>query len=270
MLNGREPDGSLAHARALHYGDGVFRTMLVHAGQVVDWSRQWHKLLADCQRLGLNPPELDVLEAELQLLASGQMRCVLKLILSRRTTGRGYIPKSNDCDRLLLRSAAPEYPAHFWTQGIAVTRSSVTLSSQPLLAGVKHLNRLEQVLASHDWPEGVQESLQCNERGEPICGTRTNLFWVDEGTLMTPDLGQCGVSGMMRQKILDLQTGRGTTIQVRNVSWQVLEQADEVFLCNSLIGLWPVQQIGRLQRPAPGPLTLDCLRELRHPGIPIC
>lgn len=271
LFNGGVPDAvTLAQSRGLHYGDGVFRTMLVERGSVVDWTLHWHKLGVDAQKLGLEMPDETTLLAEVQQLIHAQARCVLKLILVRQTAGRGYAPASRDCDRVLLRYDAPMHDVGFWRTGITAMRANVTLAAQPALAGIKHLNRLEQVLASRGWPAGVQEAILCNTRGEPVSGTRSNLFWVSQGVLHTADLRECGVAGMMRGKLIDLAALLGIKIRIGNMPWQSLEEADEVFVCNSIIGLWPVKQLERRVWDAPGAITQRCLNALAHPGADAC
>lgn len=271
LFNGGVPDAAtLAQSRGLHYGDGVFRTMLVERGSVVDWPLHWRKLCADAQILGLERPDEATLLGELQQLANAQARCILKLILVRQSAGRGYAPASRVCDRMLLRYDAPAHDVRFWSAGITAIRADMTLAAQPALAGIKHLNRLEQVLASRSWPAGVQEAIVCNARGEPISGTRSNLFWASRGVLHTPDLGECGVAGMMRGKLIDLAASRGIKIRIGNTPWQSLEEADEVFVCNSIIGLWPVRQLEKRVWNAPGVLTRQCLNALAHPGVGTC
>jgi 4-amino-4-deoxychorismate lyase len=151
------------------------------------------------------------------------------------------------------------------SQGIRAFRSPVTLARQPLLAGAKHLNRLEQVLASRDWPDGADEGILCDAEDHAICGTRSNLFWVREGRLGTPPLDTCGVRGVMRHTILELARQQNLNVELRDLHWTALQQADEVFVCNSLIGLWPVRWLGERALAAPGPVTALLLKAL---GLP--
>jgi 4-amino-4-deoxychorismate lyase len=267
LLNGARVDDALAHARGLHYGDGVFRTLLVFDGQPRDLERHLDKLAEDCARLHLDAPERATLAEEIQGLARGEQRAVIKLIAMRRAEGRGYAPATDATDRLLLRYPAPRYTAARWDRGIAVSASPVALAAQPALAGVKHLNRLEQVLASRDWPEGVDEAIQCDGVGNLRGGTRSNLFWVSGGTLCTPSLDSCGVAGVTRHKIMDLATQLHVTVAAMNAPWTALQSASEIFVCNALIGLWPVRRLPSRELAAPGPLTRRLLQALDHPRL---
>lgn len=265
LLNGAALEQSLAVSRGLHYGDGVFRTVLRFGGQFADWRLQLQKLEHDARALGLDAPDAALLQQEAEALCSGIEAGVLKIMLLRAATGRGYAPAGSAADRLLLRYPLPEYPAGHWREGIDAFRSPVRLGRQPMLAGIKHLNRLEQVLASRDWPADMAEAILCDERGNPICGSRSNLFWVEQGVLHTPALDGCGVSGMMRDKLLAAAAALGLTVRVETRPWAKLLDADEAFVSNSLIGLWPLQRLEQRQWAAPGPLTSRLAGVLRHP-----
>lgn len=265
LWNGQAASGESLLSRGLHYGDGVFRTMLAIDGEPQLLETHLEALERDALQLRMQPPPGALLAAECRRLAAGHARVVLKLMLLRKAGGRGYRPGRDDCDRLLLSSEAPQYRPDLVTQGIRVFRSPVTLAQQPLLAGAKHLNRLEQVLASRDWPDGVDEGILCDAEGHAICGTRSNLFWVREGRLGTSPLSACGVRGVMRHRILELARQQDLNVELRDLSWTGLQQADEVFVSNSLIGLWPVRSLGDRTLAAPGPVTAVLLRALSHP-----
>ena len=265
LYNGAACDHELAQSRGLHYGDGVFRTMLLWRQTAVDLGRQLDVLERDAARLALVPPSRALLEAEIAALCAGQAAGVIKLILSRRAGGRGYRSEADDCDRLLLRLPAPRYPQAYWEQGIRCGLSPVRLGDQPLLAGIKHLNRLEQVLASRDWPEDAEELFVCDARGLVVAGTRSNLFRVAEGRLWTSALERCGIRGMMRDKILELAQQLQIPVHFDDPTPDLLRQADEIFVSNSLIGLWPVREFDGVTLGAPGPLTRRLAIALNHP-----
>lgn len=266
LLNGLPLEGQpLAASRGLHYGDGVFRTCLKFDGQLVDFRLQLQKLERDARALGLEPPEPGLLQKEVEELSAATPSGVLKILLLRAGAGRGYAPRGGAVDRLLLLHPLPDYPAAHWREGIAAFRCGLRLGRQPALAGIKHLNRLEQVLASRDWPEGMGEGILCDERGAPVCGTRSNLFWVAQGTLHTPALDGCGVAGVMRDKILACVTALGLPVRIETRPWKALVEADEAFVSNSLIGIWPLRSLAQRQWPAPGPVTARLAGLLRHP-----
>lgn len=254
--------------RALHYGDGVFRSLLCWQGEVVDWERQYRKLAADAERLALLTPPRRELESDIAGLISdaGDRAGVIKILLCRAPGARGYAPRTRESRRLATLTPLPEYPASHWTDGIAVGISEVRLSRQPLVAGIKHLNRLEQVLASRGWEAHWQEALLCDDRDDLICGTRVNVFFLMRGrVLVTPELSASGVAGMMRDKVLELAVLLGLPCEVRRIARDELDQVDECFVTNALIGLWPVRQLPERALLAPGPLTCELALRLAHP-----
>ena len=265
MLNGLPLAESLLTSRGLHYGDGVFRTLLKYGGQLVDSKLQLLKLAHDAQALGLEPPATELLLEEATSVSAAAASGVVKILLLRGGAGRGYASRTDRADRLLLAYPLPAYPAEHWKQGISAFRCGLRLGRQPALAGIKHLNRLEQVLASRDWPDGAVEGILCDERGAPVCGTRSNLFWVQGGRLHTPALDGCGVAGMMRDKVLACATALGLEVRVESRPWSKLLDADEAFVSNSLIGIWPLRSLEQRVWEAPGPLSSRLISVLRHP-----
>jgi 4-amino-4-deoxychorismate lyase len=105
----------------------------------------------------------------------------------------------------------------------------------------------------------------CDDRGNVICGTRSNLFLLRESVLVTPELSEAGVAGVTRDKVLELALQLGLPCEVRRVPRAELEQAGECFVTNALIGLWPVRSIGQRPLVAPGPVTRELMQRLAHP-----
>ncbi len=268
LVNGAPPKASVLLSRALHYGDGVFRTLLKVDGRWLDFDRHYVKLVHDCRLLGLDPPHVGQLEAELDSLGGGRSAPVVgKIILARSGAGRGYAPTSRQCERILLRYPAPRFPLANWSEGVAVISSPVRLGAQPLLAGAKHLNRLESMLAARGWPAGVQEALMCDSEGLLVCGTRSNVFWMRDGRLHTPRLSRCGVAGMMRTKVLDAARAHGLVVELVEQPPSVLLDASEVFLSNSLIGVWPVKRFDEHVFATPGTVTQRLQTTLAQPML---
>ncbi len=266
LLNG-QPTGDLALSRGLHYGDGVFRTILVWDAQLIDWDQHMEKLSADCTALDLEMPDPSRLQAEAMQLAAGQARAVLKVIVMRRAGGRGYRADARASDRLLLSYDAPKYEDRCWESGVEAFSPDFRLSSQAALAGLKHLNRLEQVLASRNWPEDADEGILCDQDDHLVSGTRSNLFWVSAGKLHTPSLATAGVSGMMRKKIMIMGETMQLATSVVKAPRSALQEADEAFVCNSLIGIWPLRRFEDREWTAPGPITLKLSKALKHPRL---
>jgi 4-amino-4-deoxychorismate lyase len=238
LVNGREQDCIALDDRGLQFGDGLFETLCVRAGQARYWERHMARLRAGCARLGLPPPDVQHLHFEVGRLIRQQPHGVAKILLTRGGGGRGYSPPVDvEINRIVRYLPCPVFP----TEGLRLARCATTLGRNPLLAGIKHLNRLEQVLASRELAaQGADEGLLADSEGQVIEGTRSNLFLVRQGELLTPDLGQCGVAGVLRAVVLDTCATAGIPCQVRGLSWDDLDTADEVFMTNSLMGIQPV------------------------------
>lgn len=258
LINGEIADSVHATDRGLNYGDGVFETLRVRAGQARFWQAHMDRLQAGCQRLGFERPDQAVLLREVQTVAAGQSECVIKIIITRgipgQGTSRGYAPPP-DCPVSRIVSAHvlpaglladvegvtdPENTSHS-PAGLRLRICTLRLASQPALAGIKHLNRLEQVLARSEWTDpGISEGLMLDENDHLICGTASNIFLVANGRMLTPRLDRCGVRGVMRGEILRQFSSR---CEQRRITLDMLPEADEVFLCNSVRGIMPVREI---------------------------
>lgn len=265
LHEGRVCADAAALSRALHYGDGVFRTVLWSGRRAIDWTLHMDKLAADCRALALDVPDVAELAAEVAQSVGDADEAVVKIIVARRSTGRGYRPLGTASERWVIASPAPVPDARAYRHGIAVDISAVVVSEQVLLAGLKHLNRLDQVLASRDWPEGIDERLMCDAARRLVGGTRSNVFSVRDGVVRTPRLDRCGVAGIMRRKILDCCVAMHLPAVEVELPVAELDHADEVFVCNALIGIWPVRCCAGRIWAAPGPVTRRLMQALGHP-----
>lgn len=244
LVNGRADAGLEASDRGLAYGDGLFETLALRAGRPLHWPRHWARLARGCERLRLPLPERGLLEAEIARLGEGVERGVLKLILTRGPGGRGYRPpEPAQPTRVLSLHPWPDYPERWSREGVALRICRTRLGLNPALAGLKHLNRLEQVLARAEWGDEVQEGLMLDVRGRVVCGTMSNLFVVRGGRLLTPELSEAGVAGITRERILALAPRLGLETDVVPLSLEDVAGAEGLFVCNSLIGLWPVRRL---------------------------
>lgn len=241
--------------RGLAYGDGLFETIAVRRGRPRLLARHLARLGEGRQRLHL-PLDLSVIEAELLAFCAELGEGVAKLIVTRGDGLRGYAaPAAAQPRRILLGSPAPVYAVENAEQGVRLFPCVTRLAEQPLLAGLKHLNRLEQVLARSEWQDpAYAEGLMCDTSARVIEGVFSNLFLVRDGVLLTADLSRCGVAGVMRAELLQQAAAQGIALQVRDISRDELLAADEVFLCNSLYGIWPVRELQGHDWPV-GPLT---------------
>ena len=256
LVNGEALDCIPGSDRGLLYGDGVFETMAVQNGSCCNWSRHQTRLQAGCERLAIPAVDAGLLAAESRRLVAGAARGVLKIIVTRGSGGRGYrVPGRPVPTRILQLHPWPEIAPSCAATGVVARLCNTRLGLNPALAGIKHLNRLEQVLARQEWDDpDIMEGLLMDADGCLIEGTMSNLFLVRNGVLQTPDLRSCGVAGIMRSVILDLAGQQALQTRVCELRSADLAQADEVFLTNSLIGIWPVTAIDD-KRYRKGPLT---------------
>lgn len=254
-----------ANDRGLAYGHGLFETLELREGQLPHWPRHWRRLAEGCRRLGLPVPDRDALGGALLAEGPASGRHVLKLILTAGTGGRGYRPPPViEPVRVVSRHPWPIYPESHTEHGVIVRHCRTRLPVDPLLAGLKHLNRLHQVLARAEWQdEGIAEGLMSDADGQVIEGTMSNVFWIEDGTLLTPDLGRCGVAGIMRERILDWASATGIETLIEPLAPDRLRQADGLFICNSVIGLWPVRRLDNHEMRIPS-LMRELLQAVRE------
>jgi len=245
LINGQTIEHISSHDRGLLYGDGLFETMAVVAGKVPLWQLHLERLQRGCEKLHLACPAPDEIQQEVAQLAGKMQRAVIKLILTRGVGGRGYLaPADQVPTRILQCHPWPDSPAANWETGIKAIFCAQHLARQPALAGIKHLNRLEQVLARMEWQDPtIQEGLLADTEGDIIEAISHNLFIVNANGLVTPDLQYCGVAGVMRDYILALANEKGIPVQIATVSHQDVLDAEAVFLCNSVHGIWPVCEL---------------------------
>ena len=242
LVNGEAAAGNDVLDRGLHYGDGVFRTLKVAGGKVRWWDEQFRKLAEDCAALAIPCPDKAVLEAEVLRLAGEPDVGVIKIIITRGVGQRGYAIPADAAPRRIVMGFPGTSQEN---RDVRVRWCELRLSSQPRLAGIKHLNRLENVLARMEWDDpAVAEGLLLDQGGRVIEGTMSNVFLRVGSVIRTPDLSQCGVTGVQRERILERAPGLELRAEVGEISLDELLAADEVWLSNSVIGLWPVRAIG--------------------------
>jgi 4-amino-4-deoxychorismate lyase len=265
-VNGRLEPAVPAIDRGLAYGDGVFETLAVLDGEPLDLDLHLARLKRGLDRLGIGNVPLASLRAELCSRAAGHARAALKLIVTRGAGSRGYrVPAAAQPTRIVMLLDWPEYPSHYYEDGISAVVCRLRLGLNPALAGIKHLNRLEQVLARREWNDEHQEGLLMDSEGCVIEGVMSNVFLVRDKTLLTPDLARAGVEGIVREKLLARAPQLGIDVRVQALRMEDVSQAQGAFFCNSLIGLWPVRSLGGIRYPVP-PLVRRLVPEF-VPGL---
>ncbi len=263
LVNGQPGDVISIHDRGLQFGDGVFETIAVKSGELLCRKAHFDRLEAGCRHLSIVCPDRSLLEHEATRLCGSLASAVLKIVITRGTGGRGYQPPEHiSSNRILTVHKRPVYPAAYYRDGINSYICSRRITHHPDLAGIKHLNRLEQVLLRHEvaatpCPEGVVLDPYDNV----IEGSMSNLFMVKNGKLITPDLSRCGIAGVIRKSIIELNDDAGGKPDIREIKLNELYKVDEVFYCNSLIGIWPVRSIGNKVFSSID-ITLEIMRKL--------
>jgi len=242
LVNGQQADQISISDRGLNYGDGCFETIAVKSGAPLLWQRHMNRLFESCEALvispGFNAATLEV-EAK-QLIPSGD-NAVLKIVVTRGTGGQGYRPDTaSPSTRVVSVHPWRARPAEYRTDGIRLRVCETRLGRNPRLAGIKHLNRLEQVLARAEWQDEYEEGLMLDTDDQVIEGTMSNLFVQQGEQFVTPALEKSGVNGVMRAEIMERLVQMGIGCKQASVSVDMIYNADGLFVCNSLIGVWPV------------------------------
>ena len=244
-VNGEPVDNISISDRGLAYGDGVFETILINAKGPVLFDAHLERLCQGLRQLAIEAdPGLLGNELRDYMGECGPEPKIIKYIVTRGQGGRGYgAAGTKGPNRILSRHPAPQYPKSYCAQGIRLFACKSRLGHDPRLAKIKHLNRLPQVLARAEWNDSrYQEGLLQDLDGNVIEGVFSNVFVVVGDEIKTPNLDRCGVEGVMAQWLKTQFRSNGVIVAEANISLQEFEQAQEVFLCNSVYGVWPVAQ----------------------------
>lgn len=238
--------------RGLSYGDGLFETIRFRGADAPLWPRHMQRLHESCARLRLPSPDPTVLQDEARAVVAGLPQSVVRITLTRGSGARGYAPPpAPKPTRIVAGFELPLLIGDDYRHGIRVRLCQLRLAEQPLLAGMKHLNRLEQVLARAEWSDpAIAEGLLCDRHERVIGATMANLFAVIGGVLVTPVLDRCGIAGVARAEILSVQPAA----QVRELKLDELAGASELFLSSSVRGILPVRELED-RHYAVGPVT---------------
>lgn len=242
--------------RGLHYGDGLFETISCPEGRPRLLQLHLERLAHGCERLAIPLGDLQTIRDEITRAAAGTT-CVLKLIVTRGdAVARGYTPTGSEhTRRILMRFGWPAEREEWSRDGVAVAIARHQLGENPALAGLKHLNRLEQVLARAELrdPE-ISEALLFSSSGRLVSGTMSNVFIVSQRVLRTPRVDRCGVAGVMRRAVLEEAASAGVECRECELGAPDLESADEIFLTNARVGIWPVRRLAE-RNLVPGPIA---------------
>lgn len=242
----QQPAVSISN-RAYNYGDGLFETLRVEDGRCPLWTLHQQRMLSGCERLGLQVDIGVIHKSVLEICAEGQSG-ILKIIIHRRSGGRASYPSAS-----LEAGFSCEFHSCVWEgqwlqNPVVLKRGRTPLSSIPLLAGLKHLNRLEYILLAREVPLAANEELLLLDTDG--CAVETmhhNLFCLLGDTLVTPCLENAGVKGVMRRLILDfVATDLELVVEERPLADAELRRATEIFICNAVRGIVPVTGVAEV------------------------
>lgn len=271
LINGEAKDTISAFDRGLQYGDGLFETMAVHNKNVYLWEMHWERLEKGCEQLSIEIPNKATIENEIASICDleNTSKFVIKLIITRGEGQRGYRFSANqNTTRIITSNSWPDYPEKHQIEGVSVRYCETPLSENSKLAGIKHLNRLEQVLARNEWHTNeFQEGLMSTNQGNVVDGTMSNIFAVKDNILFTPDLSLSGVAGVMRRRVIKIAKELDFSVYEKKLTKVELELADELFLTNSLFGIWPVRVIAKTRFTQVGKVTKHLQHEVNKLGM---
>jgi 4-amino-4-deoxychorismate lyase len=264
LVNGAPADSVSAMDRGLAYGDGLFESIRFCGREAPLWQRHMQRLQESCRRLRMPPPDPLQLLDEARRVAHELPHCVVRVTVTRGVAERGYAPPASPQLTRIVASFAPPPAANGNDrQGIRMRLCDVRLAEQPLLAGMKHLNRLEQVLARAEWSDpAIAEGVLCDRHGRVISATMANLFAMIDGVVITPSVDLCGVAGIARAEVL----AACPQARVGELSMDALLGASEVFLSSSVRGILPVRSV-ESSNYVPGTITRNLQQHWRSLGF---
>lgn len=245
IVNGQPAEQLSVYDRGLAYGDGLFETVLCRNGKLLLWGRHLQRLASSLAKLQIQPYDTAQLLPTIEPYLDKAAEKVIKIIVTRGEGQRGYAcPEPMHANTLIFISDLQQTNPGFNERGVKACICETRLGYQPKLAGLKHLNRLEQILAQMELANTeFQEGLMLGQQGEVVEAIRHNLFLVKNGELFTPELSNCGVAGIMRTFIIEIARKLGLSVQIGIISVKQLMQANEIFLSNSINGIWPICEL---------------------------
>lgn len=280
LINGEFKDSVDVFDRGFMYGDGLFETIRVVKGEPLLWRYHTQRLAEGCKKLGL-PIDSKLIERlrvglEQVILKAGRHteNCIVKIVISRGVGGRGYqVPKKVTLTEVIICYPIPDYPLSYSLNGVALRTCQHRLSENPSLAGIKHLNRLDQVLASRELEQtigldgnaenAVVDGVMLDQSGQVIECTKSNIVFFEQDCIVSPDTRLCGVDGVARNYIFDSAKQLGLRTRIDNVLPSAISEFKGMAITNSVLGIWPVSQLDGVKLPI-SPLVYDIQRLLNE------
>jgi len=245
LVNGRQTDQISVHDRGLAYGDGVFETLLTIFGEIPLWNYHLARLERSLTQLDIKPFDSSLLPGILKKHTDSSCHQIIKITITRGVGPRGYAPPAHikPTTIITIMDREPDLDGNI-NDGVKVSFCDTCYSRQAKLAGIKHLNRLEQILARSEIVQsGLDEGIMLDQMGNVISATMHNLFLVKDGAIITPDLTYSGVAGVMREFVIGLAHDANIPVNIKEVSKDELLSSNELFLTNSIHGIWPICEL---------------------------
>lgn len=266
LIDGVVADRISALDRGLAYGDGLFESIRLVGATAPLWPRHMQRLSESCDRLRMPAPDPAQLWREVQAVTRDMPHAVVRITITRGIGERGYaLPTAPRPTRVVAAFAPPQISGDSYTQGVRMRVCDIRLAEQPMLAGMKHLNRLEQVLARAEWNDpAIAEGVLRDSHGRVVSATMANLFAVIDGALLTPALDHCGVAGVARAEVLAVRP----QTWVGELTLDALHGASEIFLSSSVRGILPVRSLGE-RNYAAGGVARELQQHWRDMGFPM-
>lgn len=253
FVNGQQTHCLNAHDRGLAYGDGVFETIAIKHGQVQLWQAHQRRLIKGLLTLGIFVNKASaagfiktiITDIQQAFLLYGHQQAVLKITVTRGLGGRGYLaPSTPQPTRIIAITPWPRDRSQLAETGVNVRICQHNWSHNAALAGLKHLNRLDQVMARNEWEdEHIHEGIMLNLHGNVISGVMSNVFIESNGGLITPKLDQCGIAGVMAKEICAIAKQNNIAVEHKNIPLKTFINTGSPFLSNSLNGIWPINTL---------------------------
>jgi len=259
LINGIASDYLTINDRSIHYGDGLFETILCSNNKLYYWSQHYQRLQASAEKLKIACPQEQLLLDDITKLIDSnkagskpgfisEAAYAIKVIVSRGAGERGYkFSKNTTASRFVLLSGLEAEHSSFLSKRLLsgelfICKQQVSINES--LAGLKHLNRLENVMARNESNAGYIDGLMLNANQHVIEGSMSNLFAIKDKQLFTPDLSLSGVNGIMRGIIIELAGKSNIKTSLINLTIDDLSNMDELFISNSLIAMKVVTKLG--------------------------
>ena len=266
IVNGRQQQHITIADRAFQYGDGCFTTMAYRNGHLEFFDAHIERLKFACKTLHIDFDKWSELESCIVDPLQSNTEYVVKVMITRGEGGRGYSPEGAlNPNFIISHHSIPSHYTLWQTKGITLTISPITLANQPLLAGIKHLNRLEQVLVKHALAQTkYDDAVVCDTQQQIIETSVANLFWYKDNVWFTADLSGSGVEGVMRNQILAIMQQNGMQCQVVKQDVSILFSAQELFVCNSLMFVVPVLSLFNPNNQQSKDYVVEQTKQLQH------